>query len=195
MSSRYRGMLIRYQGYINQVLRNLWGVTEKRDSLGQKWEFVGMERQQVAYDFLEQYAFTPQHWLFRQDMFSYYGIDERMNWESICWSVVSGLLDKLDSPLFEKYSLGDYLKQVRSSLFREWELNEPVSEERKTLQRRYIWRLKQLAQNGKKSDCRIAIWAEMELQEILALAVKYRNTVTDKFYPESVIVGIRNCIK
>lgn len=82
-------------------------------------------------------------------MFSYYGIDERMNWESICWSVVSGLLDKLDSPLFEKYSLGDYLKQVRSSLFREWELNEPVSEERKTLQRRYIWRLKQLAQNGK----------------------------------------------
>ena len=147
------------------------------------------------YDFLEQYAFTPQHWLFRQDMFSYYGIDERMNWESICWSVVSGLLDKLDSPLFEKYSLGDYLKQVRSSLFREWELNEPVSEERKTLQRRYIWRLKQLAQNGKKSDCRIAIWAEMELQEILALAVKYRNTVTDKFYPESVIVGIRNCIK
>ena len=138
MSSRYRGMLIRYQGYINQVLRNLWG---------------------------------------------------------ICWSVVSGLLDKLDSPLFEKYSLGDYLKQVRSSLFREWELNEPVSEERKTLQRRYIWRLKQLAQNGKKSDCRIAIWAEMELQEILALAVKYRNTVTDKFYPESVIVGIRNCIK
>ncbi|MBT9660852.1 hypothetical protein GPK95_08760 [Odoribacter splanchnicus] len=91
--------------------------------------------------------------------------------------------------------MGDYLKQVRSSLFREWELNEPVSEERKTLQRRYIWRLKQLAQNGKKSDCRIAIWAEMELQEILALAVKYRNTVTDKFYPESVIVGIRNCIK
>ena len=80
-------------------------------------------------------------------------------------------------------------------MFREWELNEPVSEERKTLQRRYIWRLKQLAQNGKKSDCRIAIWAEMELQEILALAVKYRNAVTDKFYPESVIVGIRNCIK
>ena len=28
MSSRYRGMLIRYQGYINQVLRNLWGVTK-----------------------------------------------------------------------------------------------------------------------------------------------------------------------
>ena len=195
MSSRYRGMLIRYQGYVNQVLENIWGVTERRNSSRKEWEFVGMERQQAAIEFLDKYAFTPQDWLFRHDMFSYYGIDERMNWESICWLVVSGLLDKVDSPLFEKYSLKNYLEQIRCLLFREWMHNEMVSEGRKMLQRRYIWKLKQLAQVGKKDDCRVAIWAEMELQEILALAIRYKEVATDKFYPESVIVGIRNSIK
>ncbi len=195
MGSRYRGMLLRYQGYVNQVLENLWGMMEKWELSGKKWEFVGMERQQAAFDFLEQYAFTPQDWLFKKEMFSYYGIDERMNWNSVCWSVVSGLLDKLGSPLLEKYSLDDYLDKVRGLLFKEWLNGECVSEGRKALQRRYIWKLKQLSQSGKKDDCRVAVWAEMELQEILDLAIKYRESVADKFYPESVIAGIRNCIK
>lgn len=109
--------------------------------------------------------------------------------------VVSGLLDKLGSPLLEKYSQSDYLDKVRDLLFKEWINGESVSDGRKALQRRYIWKLKQLAQFGKKDDCRVAVWAEMELQEILDLAIKYRESVVDKFYPESVIAGIRNCIK
>ena len=194
LRSRYREMLIRYLQYADQVVCNIRGTTLRTDpQTGRNLRTpLSKQRQRQAMDFLDAYVFTPPEWLFRDELFRRYGIDERMNMETLFLQTLYELLAKLQLPAADDYPQEEFLADIRMMLFREWPAGEPVSPARRMLQRLYIARLKELARDGVPRECRVALWAAAELEAIRRQAVKGLSTAQNKAYLRSVVKGIDN---
>ncbi|NCE73147.1 zinc-dependent metalloprotease [Odoribacter sp. Z80] len=194
MGYRYQVMLRNFYGFMEQALMNIRGMTEQMNvHAGNRKTMVPVPkwRQQEALAFLERYVCTPPGWLFRPELFRRYKIDQRLNVESLLMQFVAGLSERLRLAPSAEYPQEELLSDIRHCIFREWENGEPVSKDRKILQRFYIERLKQIA-DSEHEDCRIALWALGELDELAELAERYAGFSVGKEYPRSVITGIEN---
>ena len=194
LRSRYREMLIRYLQYADQVVCNIRGTTLRTDpQTGRNLRMpLSKQRQRQAMDFLDAYVFTPPEWLFRDELFRRYGIDERLNMETLFLQTLYELLAKLQLPVADDYPQEEFLADIRTMLFREWPAGEPVSPARRMLQRLYIARLKELARDAVPRECRVALWAAAELEAIRRQAVKGLSTAQNEAYLRSVVKGIDN---
>lgn len=194
LRSRYREMLIRYLQYADQVTCNVRGATFRTESAtGLTIRTpLSKQRQRQALDFLDTYVFTPPEWLFRKDLFRRYGIDERMGMETLFLQTVYALLGTLKLPDESGYPQEEFLANIRTMLFREWQAGEKVSPARRKLQRLYTTRLKELADQDTPDECRVSLWAAAELEEIRQLATEGLALVRDEAYLRSIIAGIDN---
>lgn len=151
LNGRYEAIVSHYINLINHVLKHLGGYTNNNKAMQDSMRFFTFESQmhsRNAMTFIKNYVCSPTDWLFNPDIITPLGIDIQNSVFDFYDKITSNLIERFipiskteQSGLADTYSLKEYLSELHSAIFIEWDNNQYISNSRQMLQQCYIEKL------------------------------------------------------
>lgn len=143
LRERYMSVLNQYYNYVNHVLKYVGGIYSNNPDRNENMavlEFVDREKQESAFDFLREYVFSDQNWLYREKLMQKTGVDFNRHIQEPISALVAKALMKYNSlakgeEMNEKgLSVREYMDKLYVAFFETGPLEKQLSRYEKMLQ-------------------------------------------------------------
>ena len=143
LRERYMSVLSQYYNYVNHVLKYVGGIYSNNPDRNEDivaLEFVEKEKQEAAFDFLKEYVFSDQDWLYREELMQKTGVDFNRHIQDPISAVIAKTLMKYNAlakgeEMDENgLSVQEYMDKLYAAFFETGALDKPLSRYEKMLQ-------------------------------------------------------------
>jgi len=148
LRSMYRAVQGRYYQYLQHVVKNIAGVhldNSLRAEQKSNFEPVSRARQKEAMDYLSTYMLTEPKWLYPEDIMSKTNFNFDTDVEATYSDLLGRLLSKYSAFMRVENIAGDadykateFLSDLQQFIFKDMELNKPISRYDRMLQRAFL---------------------------------------------------------